>query len=48
MNHVKKKPLRTKPVSLRVLEQQALQEVTGGSVRITGQDPVPAPDNRDM
>ena len=48
MNHIRKKHLRTKPVSVRVLEPQALQEVTGGSVRITGQDPAPAPDNRDM
>lgn len=44
----KKSQTHDQPASIRVLGRQALQEVIGGSVRITGTDPAPRPDNRDF
>jgi len=38
MNQRKKTQTHDKPASIRVLGQQELQDVIGGSVRITGTD----------
>ena len=38
MNQRKKTQIHDKPASIRVLGRQELQEVIGGSVRITGTD----------